>query len=129
MIFWDTSCRGIKINERKIDDVICWPVPTKLREVRGFLGLCGYYRRFVHNFFEVAAPLHAMTKKNAVFRWTVNCQTPFDTLKDKLTKAPVLALPQLDTDASGRGIGTVLSQVQDGEDKGISYVDRLFSTA
>ena len=47
MIFWDTSCRGIKINERKIDDVICWPVPTKLREVRGFLGLCGYYRRFV----------------------------------------------------------------------------------
>jgi len=76
-----------------------------------------------------------MTKKNAVFRWTVDCQTAFDSLKDKLTKAPVLALPRdedtyiLDTDASDHGIGAVLSQVHDGEEKVISYASRLYSKA
>jgi len=132
---YKVSGRGIETDERKIDAVLRWPVPTKLREVRGFLGLCGYYRRFVHNFSEVAAPLHAMTKKNAPFRWTQKCQTAFETLKCKLTSAPILALPRdegqyiLDTDASDHGIGAVLSLVQDGEERVINYASRLYSTA
>jgi len=102
--------------------------------VRGFLGLCGYYR-VVPNFSDVAAPLHAMTKKNVVFRWSSGCQKSFDELKDNLTKAPILALPRdegtciLDTDASDHGIVAVLSQVQDGQEKVISYASRLYSTA
>lgn len=88
------SGRGIETDESKVDAVLGWPIPSKLREVRGFLGLCGYYRRFVPNFSEVAAPLHAMTKKNAVFRWTTACQTAFDELKQKLSSAPVLTLPR-----------------------------------
>jgi len=110
-------------------------IPPRLREVRGFLELCGYYRRFVPNFSDVAAPLHAMAKKNVVCRWSPECQKSFDELKDKLTKAPILALPLdegtyiLDTDDSDHGIGTVLSQVQDGQDKVISYASRLYSTA
>jgi len=132
---YKVSGRGIETDERKIDAVIRWPVPTKLREVRGFLGLCGYYRRFVHNFSEVAAPLHALTKKNVPFRWTQACQTAFETLKDQLTTAPILVLPRdegeyiLDTDASDHGIGAVLSQVHDGEEKVVSYASRLYSAA
>jgi len=126
---------GIETDQSKIDAVLRWPVPVKLREVRSFLGLCGYYRRFVPNFSAVAAPLHAMTKKNATFCWTAECQKAFDELKHKLSNAPVLALPRdddtyvLDTDASDHGIGAVLSQVQNGEEKVISYASRLYSTA
>ena len=129
------SGRGIETDERKIEAITCWTIPTKLREVRSFLGLCGYYRRFVHNFSEIAAPLHALTKKNAVFHWTAECQKAFDDLKDRLTEAPILALPRdegtyiLDTDASDHGIGAVLSQIQDGEERVISYASRLYSTA
>ena len=132
---YKVSSQGITTDERKTEAVVEWPVPTKLREVRGFLGLCGYYRRFVHNFSEIAAPLHAMTRKNVPFQWTHQCQTAFDTLKCKLTTAPILALPRdegqyiMDTDASDHGIGAVLSQIQDGEDRVVSYASRLYSTA
>ena len=89
----------------------------------------------MHNFSEIAAPLHALTKKNAAFQWTVECQRAFDVLQDSLTKAPILALPRdegayiLDTDASDHGIGAVLSQIQDGKERVISYASRLYSTA
>jgi len=73
-----------------------------------------------------------MTKKNVVYRWSSECQKSFDKLKDKLTKAPILALPRdegtyiPDTDASDHGIGAVLSQVHDGQEKVISYASRLY---
>ena len=123
------SGNGVETDERKIEAVVRWPVPTKLREVRG------YYRRFVPNLSDVAAPLHAMTKKNVVFRWSSECQKSFDELKDKLTKAQILALPRdegtyiLDSAASDYGIEAVLSQVEDGQEKVISYASRLYSTA
>ena len=132
---YKVSGRGIETDDSKIEAVLRWPVPVKLRDVRSFLGLCGYYRRFVPNFSALAAPLHAMTKKNATFHWTAECQNAFDELKHKLSHAPVLALPRdddtyvLDTDASDHGIGAVLSQVQNGEEKVIGYASRLYSTA
>jgi len=76
-----------------------------------------------------------MTKKNASFHWTSECQTSYDELKDKLTRVPILVLPRyegtyiLDTDASDHGIGTVLSQVQGGQEKVISYASCLYSRA
>ena len=126
---------GVGTDSDKIEAVSNWPVPRKLREVRGFLGLCGYYRRFVHNFSEIAAPLHALTRKNRTFIWSNDCQHAFGQLKRKLTAAPILTLPRddcnyvIDTDASDHGIGAVLSQIQNGEERVISYASRLYSDA
>jgi transposase InsO family protein len=129
------SENGIGTDSAKIEAVANWPVPRKLKEVRGFLGLCGYYRKFVKNFSEIAAPLHALTKKNQAFLWSEDCQSAFSQLKQKLTEAPILSLPLdcgtyiVDTDASDHGIGAILSQVQDGEERVISYASRLYSDA
>jgi len=109
--------------------------PQKLRDVQSFLGLCGYYRRFVPGFSSVAAPLHDLTRKGRAFAWSDDCEEAFLTLKTMLTTSPVLALPQtgcpyiLDTDASDHGIGAVLSQIQDGEERVIVYASRLYSQA
>ena len=132
---YKVSAGGIETDKKKIEAVMNWPVPSKLREVRGFLGLCGYYRRFVDKFSEIAAPLHALQKKGTPFVWSEDCQKAFQTLKEKLTEAPILTLPCdqgmfiLDTDASNHGIGAVLSQVQDGEERVVSYASRLYSNA
>ena len=129
------SDEGLSTDPDKVEAVANWPTPVKLREVRGFLGLCGYYRRFVRQFSDIAAPLHAMTKKNRVFEWTADCQKAFNMLKTCLVSSPVLSLPRdgggyiLDTDASEHGIGAVLSQVQDGEERVLAYASRLFSDA
>ena len=91
--------------------------------MRSFLGLAGFYRRFVKDFSTIAAPLHELTKKGVVFHWGKAHEESFDTLKDKFTHAPLLLLPnfgktfELESDASGVGIGGVL--IQDG--KPIAY--------
>ena len=83
--------------------------------MRGFVGLCSYYRRFLKDFATVAAPLHELTKKNAKFVWSDRAQDAFESLKMALTTPPILAMPTdegefcLDTDASERSIGAVLS--------------------
>jgi len=101
-----------------------------VREVRSFLGLAGYYRRFVPNFASIALPLNDMMKKGRKFTWTVEAQQSFDQLKSVLTSPPVLAMPLdvgkfiLDTDASDGAIGAVLSQVQDGYERVVAYASR-----
>jgi len=132
---YKVSAGGIDTDPRKIEAVVNWPTPSKLKEVRGFLGLCGYYQRFVEDFSEIAAPLHALQKKGTLFIWNEDCQKAFQRLKRKLTEAPILTLPSdqemfiLDTDASNHGIGAVLSQIQDGEERVVSYASRLYSKA
>ena len=102
----------------KVRKVQEWPTPTSLHEVRRFIGLAFYYRRFVENFASIAETLHAVTNKHVRFQWTKECQTAFDDLKLQLTTAPVLGYPLdqgdmiLDTDASDVGIGVILSQIQ-----------------
>ena len=93
-----------------------WPRPTIPTEVRSFLGLAGYYRRFVEGFSSISAPLTKLTHKAAKFQWNDVCERSFQELKDKLTSAPVLVLPEgtdgytVYCDASGVGLGCVLTQ-------------------
>ena len=127
------SQEGIETDPRKIEAVRSWPTPTKLKEVRAFMGLCSYYRKFVPQFAHVGRPLHALTRKDVRFNWTHECDEAFEQLKTALTEAPVLALPLdegqfvLDTDASGEAIGAVLSQVQEGVERVICYGSRVCS--
>ena len=124
------SDQGIATDPEKTKMVTEWPVPNSVKEVRSFLGLTGYYRRFVKDYASIAAPLHFLTKKDQPFVWTEETQEAFETLKDALTSPPILAMPNdtgefvLDTDACDRTIGAVLSQVQDGIEKVIAYAGR-----
>ena len=127
---------GVSTDPQKVGKVSSWPQPQTVTEVRGFLGLCGYYRKFVKDFATLAAPLFKLMEKDS-FRWSSSCQESFDTLKSALVNAPVTAYPSsaegdnfiLDTDASDVGIGAVLTQVQNGTEKVISYASRSLSKA
>ena len=106
---------------------------ASVADVRSFLGLCTYYRRFVGGFSTLAAPLTQLTRKNACFVWDEACQKAFDGLKAAMTGAPVLPFPDsslpylLDTDASAEGIGAVLSQVRDGKEHVVAFYSAKFS--
>jgi len=127
------SMDGVHTDEDKIKAVRDWPRPKNISEVRSFIGLCTYYRRFVPNFATEARSLHDLTKKNAAFNWTDLQEKAFITLKKKMCEAPILAYPVpgerfiLDTDACSHGIGSVLSQIIEGEEKVIAYYSRTLS--
>ena len=93
-----------------------WETPQTVKEVRSFLGLAGYYRRFIENFSKIAKPLTSLLEKNVAFVWTDKRQRAFDELKKRLTTAPVLTLPDqtkrftVYCDASKDGLGCVLMQ-------------------
>ena len=87
------SAEGVATDPSKIKDVVAWPTPTNVKEVRQFLGLAGYYRRFVRQFGILARPLFNLLKKGTPFMWTDNTEQSFQLLKTSLTSAPVLALP------------------------------------
>ena len=127
---------GIKPDPSKTEKMRNYPPPTDVSEVRQFLGLASYYRRFVPQFASIASPLHSLLKKDAVFSWTSECQKAFDRLKNLLVSAPVLAYPQfqskypfiLETDASKKGLGAVLAQQQeDGRVHPVAFASRSLS--
>ncbi|WVZ84291.1 LOW QUALITY PROTEIN: hypothetical protein U9M48_031341 [Paspalum notatum var. saurae] len=101
---------------KKVEDVLNWKQPQTVTEIRSFLGLAGYYRRFIKDFSKIAKPMTALTQKNAKFAWSPKCEEAFGTLKKLLTSAPVLAQPDITKpfdvycDASGSGLGCVLMQ-------------------
>ncbi|UYV71663.1 K02A2.6-like, partial [Cordylochernes scorpioides] len=127
------SAKGIQTSESKILAIRDWPKPKDKHELRSFLGLCTYYRRFVEGFADIAAPLHRLTEAKSTFHWNQDCEDAFVTLKGGLCSSPVLVYPQpgmrfvLDTDASNSGIGAVLSQVQDGEERVIEYYSKILT--
>ena len=98
-----------------------FPRPQDLTDLKRLLGLSPYYRRFIQGYASVAHPLHSLTRKDTSFKWDRECQAAFEELEDmyRLSSAPILAYPSFDrpytleTDASGKGIGAVLSQRQD----------------
>ncbi|KAK1644093.1 hypothetical protein QYE76_061898 [Lolium multiflorum] len=107
---------GIAVNPSKVQSVLEWKSPKNAKEIRGFLGMAGYYRRFIEGFSKIAGPMTKLLKKNTPFVWTDECEASFQTLKDKLTTAPVLAVPEpgkdytVYCDASKNGLGCVLMQ-------------------
>ena len=126
------SARGVETDPGKIKCIADWPVPTCPRELKQFLGLASYYRRFVKGFAQLASPLYAFTDKRE-WKWSDGCCNAFMELKKRLMTSPVLTLPRfnldfiLDTDASGEGLGAVLSQVIDGREHVIAYASRVLS--
>ncbi|MCH84440.1 hypothetical protein A2U01_0005272, partial [Trifolium medium] len=109
------SGNGVTMDKIKVQVVLDWPTPTNVKQLRGFLGLTGYYRRFIKSYATISAPLTDLLKKDQ-FQWSNSAAVSFDALKQAVTSAPVLALPNfsqpfvLETDASNIGLGAVLSQ-------------------
>lgn len=107
---------GIMVDDEKVASINQFTTPKNSKMVQRFLGLCGYYRKFIKDFSKIANPLFELLKKNSKFNWTNEHEIAFKTLKKKLTEAPILKLPnfeekfQLFTDASGVGLGAVLEQ-------------------
>ena len=128
------SSAGMSPDQQKVAAVSDWKTPTSVEEVRKFIGLASYYRRYIQGFSDIAKPLHNLTLKQAQFVWSDECDKAFNTLKNKLVQAPVLAYPQFDltspvfvlqTDASSVGVGAVLEQ----GDRAIAYASRALNQA
>ena len=111
------------------------PPPKYTTEVRSFLGPAEYYRRYVKNFVAIASPLHALTRKDAVFHWSTDCQDAFDRLKMLLTTSPITTFPdfsqsfRLYTDASTAGLGAILAQIREGRERIICCASRSLNQA
>lgn len=109
------SAKGVFAEPTKLQAINSWPEPTTVKELRGFLGITGYYRRFIQGYGNICKPLHSLLKKDS-FEWTTAATTTFLQLKSAMTSSPVLALPNYNRDfmleayASGTGLGAVLMQ-------------------
>ncbi|WVZ58857.1 LOW QUALITY PROTEIN: hypothetical protein U9M48_009083 [Paspalum notatum var. saurae] len=118
--------KGVAVDPSKVKDVLNRKQPETVTKIRSFLGLAGYYRRFIKDFSKIAKPMTSLTKKNAKFVWGPKCEEGFRELKKPLTTAPVLAQPDVTKpfdvycDASGRGLGCFLMQ----EGRVIAYASR-----
>jgi len=128
--------QGDSPNPNKIEAIVKMPNPTNISEVKTFMGMLGYYRRFIYNFSNIAKPLTDFNKEYARFIWGEEQQTAFDTLKSKLIQAPILAYfdenkdLELHTDASGKGISAILNQRDpEGNLRVIAYASRTYKGA
>ena len=122
---------GIFVDEKKTEKVGKYPIPKSQTEVRSFLGLCNYYRRFVKNFSKLATPLNQILQKDTKFNWSQECEESFQALKHALVTAPMLKYPDmnapfiLSTDASGTALGYILGQKgPDGKEMVVAYGGR-----
>ncbi len=129
------SKEGTRPDPSKIDGVRGFSAPTTVVNVRSFLGLTGYYRRFIKGYSKLASPLFELTKKDVVFVWNQDCQKAFDALKKALVGAPILVKPNfkepfyLDVDWSTKGVGVILSQKEGSFEKVIAYASKALTVA
>ncbi|GFQ68546.1 retrovirus-related Pol polyprotein from transposon 297 [Trichonephila clavata] len=127
------SADGVRTDPQKVSAVKDWRRPKNVHELRSFLGLCTYYRRFVKGFSSIARPLHRLTENKQKFLWTDECEEAFNSLKAALTSSPILVYPDpekqfiLDTDASHESVGAVLSQEINGQEHVIAYWSKCLS--
>jgi len=128
------SADGISVDPRKVQIVKDWPTPTSTNEVQQFLGLTNYFRRFIHAYATIARPIQLLTRKDVKWNnstWTEQCQKAFEMLKQKLTEAPLLILPDFDkpfeviADASQFAIGAILVQ----EGRPVAFESRRLTPA
>jgi hypothetical protein len=107
---------GISVDRSKVQDVLSWNAPTSVGDVQNFLGLAGYYQRFIKRFSKISKPMTGLLGKDRKFEWTPACEASFQELKKRLTSAPILVMPDMEKlfsiycDASGQGLGCVLMQ-------------------
>jgi hypothetical protein len=117
---------GISVDPAKVKEIMAWSIPTTVSEIQSFLGLAGYYRRFIEGFSKIAKHMTSLLEKGREFKWDKKCQDSFDQLKKRLMSPPVLVLPDLHKgfdiyyDACGQGLGCVLMQ----EGHVIAYTSR-----
>jgi hypothetical protein len=117
---------GISVDPAKVKEIMVWSIPTTVTEIRSFLGLAGYYWRFMEGFSKISKPMTSLLEKGREFKWDEKCQDSFDQLKKRLMSPPVLTMPDLQKgfdiycDACGQGLGCVLMQ----EGYVISYASR-----
>ena len=110
------SEEGIRVDPKKVEAVVSWERPTTVTEIRSFLGLASYYRRFIPGFSSIDLPMTKLIRKNVRFVWSDECEASFRLLKEKLVTAPVLSVPEgtkdmvIYSDASLKGLGCVLMQ-------------------
>lgn len=129
------TSHGVKPDPKKITAVENYPIPKTQKDIKAFLGLAGYYRRFIENFSRISQPLTKLLKKNVNFNWTSLQQNSFETLKTLLTNEPVLQYPDfnklfiLTTDASNFAIGSILSQGIIPNDLPVAYASRTLNRA
>jgi hypothetical protein len=129
------TAEGVKPDEKKIEAVVKFPTPQSQKDIKSFLGLAGYYRKFIADFSAIARPLTNLLKKENEWNWTEQEQASFDLLKCRLTNTSLLQYPDfskpfiLTTDASGYAIGAILSQGRLGQDKPIAYASRTLNQA
>ncbi|UYV74293.1 hypothetical protein LAZ67_11002900, partial [Cordylochernes scorpioides] len=129
------DANGIHPDPDKVEAVSKFPRPRNISELKSFLGLCSYYRRFIENFADKARSLHDLLKTEKQFYWDAAQEKAFEVLKTALISEPVLghfdesADTHLHTDASGHGIGAVLLQIQGGKERPIAYASRSLTKA
>ena len=125
---------GIKPKPDKVEAIKSFSVPSKIKHLRSFLGMIGYYGKFIRNFAVLAKPFYDLTKKDVPFQWSDTCDRAFNKLKDRMLSSDVLGFPNfkkpfiLATDASTTGLGACLSQDMDGVLKPVGYVGRCLSS-
>ena len=126
----------MKADPEKLRAITSYPIPRDVKELRQFLGLANYYRRFIEGYSVIAEPLHKLTRKSAAgYKWTDECGRAFLALQQRLVSPPILAYPQfahkftLATDASDSALGGILSQVINGQERVISYWSRQLNKA
>lgn len=124
---------GLRTDPSKVEVIVNYPTPTTPKEVKRFIGMAGWYRRFIQNFSNICRPLSKLTCKNIEFIWTEEADQAFNTLKSKLISAPILKCPNfnlpfsIQTDASSFAIGGVLTQSYDDFDHPIAFCSRLLN--
>ena len=127
------SAGGVAVNPENVRKVRDWPVPKSVKDVERFLGFLNYHREHIKDYASSTQILYKLTGSKAKFSWGESEQSAFDSLKEILTSAPILAYPNpsdtfvLDTDASEYAIGAVLSQLQDGKERVICYGSYVLS--
>lgn len=127
---------GVQADPEKVAPIVNMPTPKNVKDVRRLIGMAGWYRRFIRDFSGITAPMTNLIKKaKQNFTWTEEAQAAFDRLKGALTSAPILGIPdfnlpfQIECDASDLGMGAVLVQVQDGEERVIAYMSAKLNSA